>query len=80
MNRISALLMERLFMYSVYKLPRFMDYLFNHYHKLYTLYYGRLIELFPSTESTEANLSISDSDETSDVDNQQIYELWVEFK
>lgn len=67
-------------MYSVYKLPRFIDYLYQHYYTLYQHYYGQLIELFPSTEKTEANLTIIPGEETSEKEDQQIYQLWVEFQ
>ena len=67
-------------MYPVYKLPAFMDYLYLHYYRLYQHYYGQLIELFPSNERTETNLTIIHGEETSEKEDEEIYQLWVEFQ
>jgi hypothetical protein len=67
-------------MIAIYKLPRFLDYLYDHYRRFYKLYNGRLTELFPSEEQTEASLSIAEDDETNESDDEQLYRLWVEFK
>jgi hypothetical protein len=67
-------------MFTIYKLPRFMDYLYLHYQKYYKLYEGRLTELFPSGEATEDTLSIADDQETTESDDNDLYQLWVEFK
>ena len=57
-----------------------MDYLFQHYQRFYRLYSGKLTELFPSGEPTEATLSISDDEELDEEDNEKLYVLWKEFK
>ena len=67
-------------MFTIYKLPRFMDYLYLHYQKYYRLYEGRLTELFPSGEATEDTLSIADDEETTESEDNDLYQLWVEFK
>ena len=68
-------------MFTAYKLPRFLDYLFDHYQRFYKLYSGRLTELFPSGEETEASLSISEDDEEiNESDKEKLFELWREFK
>lgn len=67
-------------MFAAYKLPRFMDYLHHYYQRYYKLYSGRLTELFPSGEPTEATLSIAEDEETNESDDEMIYELWREFK
>ena len=63
-----------------YKLPRFLDYLLEHYQRFYRLYSGRLTELFPSEESTEDTLSIAEEEGTSESDDEKLFELWREFK
>jgi hypothetical protein len=67
-------------MLATYKLPRFLDYLYVHYQKLYQLYSGRLTELFPSDEHTESTLSIAEDESTSEAEKEELYHLWVEFK
>jgi len=67
-------------MLTTYKLPRFLDYLYEHYQKYYQLYSGRLTELFPSEENSESNLSIADDEGTTEEENENLYHLWVEFK
>jgi hypothetical protein len=67
-------------MFPTYKLPRFLDYLYEHYQRYYQLYVGRLTELFPSDEQTETTLSIMEDDETSESENEELYHLWLEFK
>ena len=66
-------------MFATYKLPRFLDYLYLHYH-YYQLYTGRLTELFPSDEQTENTLVISEDDVSTDKQDEELYHLWVEFK
>ncbi|MGZ8545726.1 MAG: hypothetical protein ACXWV0_10540 [Flavisolibacter sp.] len=62
------------------KLPRFMEFLHQHYMKYYSLYNGRLVELFPSSEATEDSLSISEDKNSTSEEDDKIYELWKEFK
>ena len=64
----------------VYKLPAFMDYLYQHYSQLYRRYAGRLTELFPSFENTANNLLIADDDETTEEENETVYHLWEDFR
>ncbi len=67
-------------MITLSKLPRFMEFLHQHYMKYYSLYNGRLVELFPSSEATEDSLSIAEDDVSSEADDEQLYELWKEFR
>ncbi|MGZ5286039.1 MAG: hypothetical protein ACXWB9_02595 [Flavisolibacter sp.] len=48
--------------------------------KYYSLYNGRLVELFPSSEATEDSLSISEDKNSTSEEDDKIYELWKEFK
>ena len=66
-------------MLSIYRLPGFLDYLFVHYQKLYTLYEGRLTELFPSAEANENNLLITEGDKADGKSNELIIQLWKKF-
>lgn len=67
-------------MFATYKLPRFLDYLYDHYQKYYQLYVGRLTELFPSDEQSENTLAIAEDNETTESEDEALYHLWVEFK
>lgn len=67
-------------MITLSKLPRFMEFLHQHYLKYYSLYNGRLVELFPSSEATEDSLSIAEDNVSSEADDDQLYELWKEFR
>lgn len=67
-------------MFPTYKLPRFLDYLYDHYRRYYDMYVGKLTELFPSDESSEATLTISEDDTTSKADRDRLYHLWLGFK
>ena len=67
-------------MLTLTKLPRFMDYLYDHYQRYYNLYNGRLIELFPCSEATEASLAIAEDDESSKEDDDRIFQLWKRFE
>ncbi|HEU4472018.1 MAG TPA: hypothetical protein VFR58_13090 [Flavisolibacter sp.] len=62
------------------KLPRFMDYLFLHYQRLYEHYYGRLTELFPCYDGLSENLSISADENSNETEDKELIELWKEFK
>lgn len=63
-----------------YKLPTFLDFLYLHYQHLYKLYYGRLTELFPSSENTEKNLSIAEDEASTAEEDEKLYRLWEAFK
>lgn len=67
-------------MLTLTKLPRFMEYLYDHYQKFYRLYNGRLIELFPCSEATEDSLAIAEDDGSSKEEDEEIYELWKKFE
>ena len=67
-------------MFATYKLPRFLDYLYEHYQKYYQLYMGRLTELFPSDEQTESTLVISEDEASNEKEDEELYHLWIEFK
>jgi hypothetical protein len=67
-------------MLTTYKLPRFLDFLYEHYQKYYELYSGRLTELFPCDEHTENTLSIAEDAITSESEDEELYHLWVEFQ
>lgn len=62
-----------------YRLPQFIDYLNAHYSKLYEQYLGRLIELFPSFQSTDENLMIVHDAADKPADDEKIMQLWKEF-
>jgi hypothetical protein len=67
-------------MLTLTKLPRFMEYLYSHYQKFYSLYNGRLTELFPCSEATEDSLAIAEDDESSKEEDDEIYKLWKKFE
>ena len=67
-------------MFALTKLPRFMEYLYQPYQKYYSLYNGRLIELFPCSEATEDSLAIADDDQSTYQEDDQIYQLWTTFE
>lgn len=62
-----------------YRLPHFLDYLSHHYDRLYTRYVGRLIELFPSSQTDENNLVIVHDAADAPADDERILQLWKEF-
>ena len=62
-----------------YRLPQFIDYLHHHYSKLYEQYIGRLIELFPSFQSSDENLMIVHDAGDQPADDEKIMQLWKEF-
>ncbi len=66
-------------MFALTKLPRFMDYLYLHYQKFYNLYNGRLTELFPCSQATDASLAIAEDENTSKEDDEEIFRLWQRF-
>jgi hypothetical protein len=63
-----------------YRLPLFLDYLSHHYYRLYTHYVGRLIELFPSSQTDDSNLVIMHDATDAPDDDERILQLWQEFK
>lgn len=63
-----------------YRLPNFMDYLYQHYRALYTHYVGRLIELFPSSQEDDSNLVITHENAETPTDDELLLTLWKEFK
>jgi hypothetical protein len=66
-------------MFHPYRLPNFMDYLYDHYKQLYNLYLGRLTELFPSSSPEDNNLLIIKDETTSEENNEFIMQLWKRF-
>ena len=67
-------------MLATYKLPRFLDYLYDHYQRYYQIFAGHLTELFPSDEQSESTLAIAEDTNTSEEDKEELYHLWVEFR
>jgi hypothetical protein len=67
-------------MFTISKLPRFVDYLNSYYHHLYEVYAGKLTELFPSYDGSEANLAVQDSEEGSSEEKEQVMTLWKQFE
>ena len=57
-----------------------MDYLSVHYQKLYSIYVGRLTELFPSAEPDANTLLITDEEKSSQENNELLIQLWKKFK
>ncbi|HEY0356356.1 MAG TPA: hypothetical protein VGC29_09140 [Flavisolibacter sp.] len=62
------------------KLPLFMEYLYSHYQRFYSLYNGRLTELFPCSEPTESSLAIAEDDESTEEENEELFTLWKKFE
>jgi len=67
-------------MITLSKLPRFMDYLYQHYQELYKHYTGRLVELYPSFDNSENNLAIAEDDETNEEEDNFLMKLWKQFQ
>lgn len=62
-----------------YRLPQFIDYLYQHYYSLYEHYRGRLVELFPSFRADDNNLIIVHDDADQPVDDELVIQLWNDF-
>lgn len=63
-----------------YRLPSFLDYLSHHYQTLYARYVGRLIELFPSSDSDDNNLVITHENAEPTTDDERLLQLWKKFR
>ena len=61
-----------------YRLPGFLDYLADHYQRIYQLYVGRLTELFPSSQPAD-NLVIAEDNETTEEQDQYLLQLWRKY-
>jgi len=62
------------------KLPRFLDYLHSNYRNLYSLYSGRLVELFPCYDGSANNLAIADEEDGEEESNNFLMRLWKQFQ
>lgn len=66
-------------MFTTSRLPQFMDHLFQHYRNLYTIYTGRLIELYPSFDGSFNNLAIAEDKKSTEEQDNLLYKLWKQF-
>ena len=66
-------------MLATSRLPQFMDHLFHHYRNLYTLYTGRLTELFPCFDGSMNNLAIAEDKKSTEEQDNFLYKLWKQF-
>lgn len=75
-----SLFQKNTLMFPTAKLPRFMEHLFLHYRNLYTIYSGRLVELFPCFDGSVNNLAIAEDKKTSEEEDNFLFKLWRQFQ
>lgn len=66
-------------MFTLYRLPYFMDYLALHYQQLYRIYVGKLTELFPSAQAEDDALIINGDEATTKETDEELRKLWKKF-
>jgi hypothetical protein len=47
---------------------------------LYKIYYGRIIELFPSYDGNDNAIMVQDAEEGTEAEKEKILELWRRFR